>query len=97
MMKPIGYYASAPSSTTDAAILAAIEDQYGSHLEKLTRAQKSAWLITLMAKAIPPEGVEVDYYIDYNSSTKQLFDLSYGAKLSLCNAIINQLLYEGKR
>jgi hypothetical protein len=51
MTKPLGYYASAPSGTTDAAILTEIKDRYGSQLEKLTPAQKSARLIALMASA----------------------------------------------
>lgn len=92
MTKPLGYYASAASGTTDAAILTEIEDRYGSQLEKLTPAQKSAWLLALMSKAIEPEGVEVDYCVDDIPDVKQLSNLSYGAKLCLCNALINQLL-----
>lgn len=94
-MKPIGYYASAPSSTTDATILAEFEQRYGSELENLTPAQKSAWLIALMAEAIEPEGVEVDYCIDCIPNLNHLWKLSYGAKLCLCNALINQLLLCG--
>lgn len=96
MTKPISYYASAPHGTEDAAILAAIEDHYGSCLERLTNAQKSTWLIALMAKAVEPEGIEFSYCTDTIPNHYHLLGLSYGAKLSLCNAIINQLLYEGK-
>jgi hypothetical protein len=62
MTKPLGYYASAPSGTKDAEILGLVEDFYGSHLEGLNNAQKSALLIVLMALAIKPEGVYVEYY-----------------------------------
>ncbi len=92
MTKPLGYYVSAPSGTTDAAIITEIEDRYGSQLENLTPAQKSAWLIALMSEAIEPEGMEVNYSIDDIPDAKQLFDLSYRAKLCLCNALINKLL-----
>ena len=96
MIKPLGYYASAPSGTKDAEILDLIEDFYGSHLEGLTHAQKFALLIVLMAKAIKPEGVYVDYYGDNIPNVQHLFGLSNGAKLSLCNAIINAIQIEGK-
>ncbi len=96
MIKPLGYYASAPSGTKDAEILGLIEDFYGSHLEKLTDAQKSALLIVLMALAIKPEGVYVEYYGDNIPNIKHFFDLTGGAKLSLCNAIINAIQIEGK-
>lgn len=95
MTKPLGYYASAPSGTTDAAILTGIEDYYGSQLEKLTPAQKSAWLISLISESIEPEGVKVNYCIDDIFEANHLCNLSYGAKLCLCNAIINQLLFYG--
>lgn len=94
MTKPFGYYASAPSGTTDAAILSEIEQLYGSQLEKLTCTQKAAWLIVLMAETIPTE-VSVNYGINDVPNLKY-FNLNDGAKLSLCNAIINQLLYEGQ-
>lgn len=91
MIKPLGYYASAPSGTKDAEILSDIENNYGSHLERLTHAQKSALLIVLMALAIKPEGVYVDYYGDNIPNVQHLSGLSHAAKLSLCNAIINAL------
>ena len=96
MIKPLGYYASAPSGTKDTEILGDIEDFYGSHLERLNNAQKSALLIVLMAKAIKPEGVFVDYYGDNILNVQHFFDLSNGAKLSLCNAIINAIKSGGK-
>lgn len=96
MTKPLGYYASACSGTRDAEILGSVEDFYGSHLERLTDAQKSALLIVLMALAIKPEGVFVDYYGDNIPNIKHMIDLSNEAKLSLCNAIINTIKSEGK-
>ena len=96
MIKPLGYYASAPSGTKDAEILGLVEDFYGSHLERLTYAQKSALLIVLMAKAIKPEGVYVEYYGDNIPNIKHMIDLSNEAKLSLCNAIINAIKSGGK-
>jgi hypothetical protein len=96
MIKPLGYYASAPSGTKDAGILAHVENFYGSHLEKLNNAQKSALLIVLMAKAIKPEGVYVEYYGDNIPNVQHLFGLSNGAKLALCNAIINALQSKGQ-
>lgn len=96
MTKPLGYYASAPSGTKDADILAHVEDFYGSYLEKLTSSQKSALLIVLMALAIKPEGVYVENYGDNIPNIKPMIDLSSGAKLSLCNAIINAIQSEGK-
>ena len=96
MIKPLGYYASAPSGTKDAGILAHVENFYGSHLEKLNNAQKSALLIVLMALAIKPEGVYVEYYGNNIPNVQHLFGLSNEAKLSLCNAIINAIQIEGK-
>lgn len=98
MTKPLGYYVSAPSITTDTVILAEIEDRYGSQLERLTLVQQSAWLISLIAEAIKPEGIEVNYCVDDIPDAEHLSNLSYEAKLSLCNVIINQLLYnKGKK
>lgn len=96
MTKPLGYYASAPSGTRDAGILAHVENSYGSHLEKLTSSQKSALLIVLMALAIKPEGVYVEYYGDNIPNIQHMIDLSNEAKLSLCNAIINAIKSGGK-
>lgn len=96
MIKPLGYYASAPSGTKDAVILSDIENSYGSCLERLTNSQKSALLIVLMASAIKPEGVHVDYYGDNIPNIQHMSDLSHGAKLALCNAIINAIKSEGK-
>ncbi|MBW4637058.1 MAG: hypothetical protein KME05_02285 [Gloeocapsa sp. UFS-A4-WI-NPMV-4B04] len=96
MIKPLGYYASAPSGTKDAEILSDIENSYGCWLEKLSNAQKSTLLIVLMALAIKPEGVYVEYYGDNIPNIKHFSDLSNGAKLSLCNAIINAIKSEGK-
>lgn len=87
MIKPLGYYASAPSGTTDAAILGEIEEVFGSHLEGLTRPQKSALLTVLMAFVIAPEGVE------NIPNLKDFLDLSNETKLCVCNAIINALIY----
>lgn len=97
MMKPLDYYVSAPGGTRDAEILIDIENSYGSRLERLTSFQKSALLIVLMALAVKPEGVYVDYYGDSIPNFKQLFDLSDGVKLALCNAVINALLSEGRQ
>ena len=97
MTKPLGYYVSAPSGTTDATIIAEIEERYGSQFENLTPSQKSAWLIALMSEAIEPEGVEVNYSTDNIPDAKQLCNLSYGAKLCLCNALINKLLLYGSQ
>lgn len=96
MTKPLGYYASAPSGTKDAEILSDIENSYGSYLEGLNNAQKSALLIVLMALGVKPEGVFVDYYGDNIPNVQYLFGLSNGAKLSLCNAIINAIKIDGK-
>ena len=96
MIKSLGYYTSALSGTKDAEILGDAENFYGSYLEKLNNAQKSALLIVLMAKAIKPEGVYVDYYGDNIPNVQHLFGLSNGAKLALCNAIINAIKSEGK-
>ena len=80
MIKPLGYYASAPSGTKDAGILAHVENFYGSHLEKLNNAQKSALLIVLMALAIKPEGIYVEYYGDNIPNIKHMIDLSNQGK-----------------
>jgi hypothetical protein len=62
-------------------------------LEKLTTAQKSAWAIALLTKAIKPEGVEVHCNQESISNFEQLFSLSDGNKLALCLALINRLVY----
>lgn len=90
MTKPLGYYASALSGTTDAAILGEIEELYGSHLQGLTRLQKSVLLNVLMAFVTAPEEIE------NIPNLKDFLDLSNGAKLSMCNAIINALLCGGE-
>lgn len=41
-MHPLGYFASAPDGTTDAAILSELVSRYGSYLEKLNSEQKLA-------------------------------------------------------
>lgn len=41
-MHPVGYFASAPDGTTDAAILSELVSRYGSYLEKLNSEQKLA-------------------------------------------------------
>lgn len=96
MIKPLGYYASALSGTRDAKILGDAENFYGSYLEGLNNAQKSALLIVLMALAVKPEGVYVEYYGDNIPNIQHMVDLSNEAKLSLCNAIINAIKSEGK-
>ncbi len=93
MSKPIGYYASAPRGTQDNAILLEIDSKYGSWLEKLTTAQKSAWAIALLTEAIKPECVEVNCNQESISNFEQLFSLSDGNKLALCLALINHLVY----
>ena len=93
MHKPIGYFASAPSGTSDNTILSEIDLLFGPYLEKLTPAQKSAWAITLITEAIEPEGVEVDYNINDVPSLEHLFSLSDSNKLALSLALINYLVY----
>lgn len=89
MTKPLGYYASAPSGTRDADILRKIEEVFGSHLQGLTRPQKSALLTVLMAFVTTPEGIE------NIPNLKHFLDLSNETKLCVCNAIINTLLSGG--
>ncbi len=90
MSKPIGYYVSAPSGTQDNAILSEIESKYGSWLEKLTTAQKSAWLIVLITEVAEPEGASVDFCID-KPILSNLLNLSNGCKLDLAVAVLTYL------
>jgi len=92
MTKPIGYFASAIDGTQDNAILAEIEHCCGSYLEKLTSAQKAAWILALIAEAQEPEGIEIDYLIPSDlPGFEQLFELSNACKLDLATAVLNYL------
>lgn len=62
MTKLRSYYASASYATPDAAVLAEVGNCCGFGLEKLILVQKSALLIVIMAEALQPEGVKVEWH-----------------------------------
>lgn len=89
MTYTLSYYVSAPRGTRDAAILQEIESKFGSYLEKLSLAQKSAWLIVLMSEVVEIE-IKVDFYVK-EPIPESLFYLSYGSKLDLAVAVLQSL------
>lgn len=102
MSNPIRYFASATKGSEDNILLAEIESECGSYLEKLTPAQKAAWVIALITETVEPEGVEVDYLIPSDVPMfEYLFELSHDCKLDLAAAMLTYLResvegYKGK-
>lgn len=89
MTHPLAYYVSAPRGTRDALILKEIESKFGSYLEELCPAKKSAWLIVLVHELMEIE-IKVDFYVK-EPIPEILFHLSDGCKLDLAVAVLQSL------
>ena len=94
MPYPIGYYVSASSNTSDAAILAVIEEELGSWLEMLTLSKKITWAIALLNEVARLEEIEIVYKNVHNiPCIKHLLQLSSGNKLALVKALVDYVQY----
>ncbi|HEY9610925.1 hypothetical protein [Allocoleopsis sp.] len=98
-MNPIGYWAGALPGTTDANILAHIQEQFGSRLEELNRDDKASLLICLVEAAVNPQQVmtEPKFYSEQNGGEAWLLaqQLSPSNQIALSVALANQLLFGG--
>ena len=94
MPYPIGYYVSASSNTSDAAILTVIEEEFGSRLEMLILSKKITWAIALLNEVARPEEIEIVYKNVHNiPCIKHLLQLSSGNKLALVKALVDYVRY----
>lgn len=94
MPYPIGYYVSASSNTSDAAILTVIEEEFGSWLEMLTLSKKITWAIALLDEVARLEEIEIVYKNVHNiPGIKHLLQLSSGNKLALFKALVDYVQY----
>ncbi len=94
MPYPIGYYVSASSNTSDAAILTVVEEEFGSRLEMLTLSKKITWAIALLNEVARLEEIEIVYKNVHNiPCIKHLLQLSSGNKLALVKALVDYVQY----
>lgn len=77
MSYPIGYYASAVSGTSDAAILTKLEQQIGSFSQNLSRADRLSCLAVLAVYLLNAE-IGVEYYKLRDAVFDTLPDLDAG-------------------
>lgn len=89
MSHPICYYASSPSGTNDAIILAEIEEKFGSWLEVLSLSEKFIWAIALLNEVAKLEELKINYKSFYDiPGINHLLQLSHCNKLALVRALV---------
>ena len=101
IMKPLGFYISAPSSHPDANVINTFEQHFGSYLQELSRDDKAAVQICLIEAATNTQQVFIQENFLTNENGGELWQmaqlLSPGNQLALSVALANFLAYGGQK